>query len=203
MRTFFDLDDVIFDTRRFIEDLREGFRAAGIPADVFNECYRARKASLYSLEDHVVCMADRSANDTSSLSSVADGLFLKAPDYVFPDMRRVLEDHGERIEILSFGGKAFQERKIRASEIGKYVRDVHITEGPKTEILVQLCRAHEPLLFIDDRIHHLDAIKTRFPNAVTVLMQRPEGRYADEASTAADLRAAHGTDIAAILERYQ
>jgi len=200
MRAFFDLDDVILNTRDLLRDLERVFEEAGIPPEVFAGCYRKKGASVYSLAAHTSCMAEQSGVPTERLEKVARKLLARMHEYVFPDMLALLSEKGREIAILSFGGSEFQHAKVLHSGIGRHVAGVYVTEGAKDATLAKICAPEEAFIFVDDRSHHIETVKAAFPNAIAIFMQRPEGRYNDEVPRTADHRAAHGKDIARIMD---
>lgn len=203
MRIFLDLDDVVFNTRGLIRDLRCVYIDTGIPEDIFKACYRAPGVSLYSLDAHAACMAERTGASKERLLHIGRTLLVCAEKYVFPDMHAFFVEHGKDTTILSFGGSDFQKAKIAGSGIRKYVHEVLVTEGAKDDVLEGICRRDERFILIDDRAHHIDAVKRAFPRAIAIFVARPEGRYADETPRSADHTAKSGEDIKKIVGSLQ
>lgn len=196
---FLDLDDVVFDTKRFLADLRERFTATHVPADIFDACYHSRENGIYAVETHIDCMARRTQCSRATLENIMETYIKEAPLYVFPDMQGLMKEYGEHITILSFGSKDFQKRKIAASGVGKYVSRVIVTEEPKEMTLQGLYPLPRHFFFVEDRAAHIDAVKKAFPEAIAIFMHRKEGRYDDLPPASADHIVKNGEELAALI----
>jgi hypothetical protein len=185
MHIFIDFDDVLFNTKAFVADLKDAYLAIPkMTQEVFDACYYgehdASEAPIktYSLDAHLKCMAKRIGTETNILHAAANDHIARAERYVFLDCMPFLDQYGKNATILSHGSPEFQKRKIAASGCMKMVEErCIITEEPKSIVLKRIVENGEPFLFIDDRAFQIELVKKAFPYAITVLVQREEGRY--------------------------
>ena len=68
------------------------------------------------------------------------------------------------------------------SGIGKFIPNIVITDTSKAEAIAKILEneknnTSENIFFIDDRSEQIRDVKEKFPNVITVLVKRPEGRY--------------------------
>lgn len=189
MEIFIDFDDVIFNTKKFRDDLADVFFNNGIVRDVYEETYYDpeddRSLKVYDPRAQIVRIKKKIDIDEKKLAESID-LFMKDTSvYVFGDFISFVDCFGrENIHVISFGNKDFLEEKIKSSGIRKYADNIFLTDGLKSMIISEMMKMSgekfkEKLFFIDDRAEQIADIKEKFPQIMTILLKRPEGRYQD------------------------
>jgi hypothetical protein len=60
---------------------------------------------------------------------------------------------------------------------------VTVSDKPKAEIIGKIVgNKKTKIIFIDDRIDQIDAVKKKFPSSITFLMARRSGRFKERGS---------------------
>jgi hypothetical protein len=83
---------------------------------------------------------------------------------------------------VSFGEKEFQTKKVANSAIDKFIPNIIITDSSKAIEIRKILedskkQENEKMYFLDDRTEQIEEIKKEFPEMITILVKRPEGRY--------------------------
>ncbi|MFH1565234.1 MAG: HAD family hydrolase [bacterium] len=192
MKIFLDFDDVIFDTKRFIDDRDQIFLDNNIAPEIFNKypndySLKRKQGELvkYSDKEHLESLRDVLDNnvDFEKLRKEISELIKDAEKYVFKEFYDFAEKIGkENLFLLSYGDVKHQTEKVKNSGIMDYFADIIITDGLKSEALSKklLADNNEICYFIDDRITHLEDVKKQFPKIKTFLMASGDGRYKDD-----------------------
>lgn len=192
MKVFIDFDDVLFNTKRFIKDIKVVFRRHGISDNIFNETYKnANRFSgkidggmrTYDPSFQFKKIKEKIKIDTKLLENDFKIFKKDTSKYIFSDTDFFLGKMRKKdIFILSFGTNKFQKEKINNSKIKKYFSKVIITgcaeKGKAIEKIIK--ESKEAFYFIDDRVKFLEEVKIRYPFAKTFLVKRKEGRYKDK-----------------------
>jgi FMN phosphatase YigB (HAD superfamily) len=198
MKIFIDFDDVLFNTRDFIADIKVVFRRSGISEDVFYKTYKNRAVSLnkdgenaetYDPCFHFKKIKEETKINTDQLKNDFMALKKDTSKYIFPDVCHFLSKVQKKdIFILSFGTNKFQKEKIKNSGIGKRFNKIIVTERiNKGEAIGKIIgKSKEKFYFIDDRVKFLEEVKKKYPFAITVLIRRKEGRYKDKKNKCCD-----------------
>jgi FMN phosphatase YigB (HAD superfamily) len=184
-----DFDDVVFNTKKFREDLRTLFLSNGISKDLYEKTYYdvddERVIKTYDPEKQIVriCKMKGRDMDMNGLRNSLDSFLGSIEKYVFDDVISFMNEFaGDDVNIVSYGDAVFQKKKIDGSGIAKYCRDVIITERLKSRAVYEIMKKNnidgaEKTVFIDDRNEQIEDVKKRFPFVTTILLKRPEGRY--------------------------
>lgn len=187
MRIFIDFDDVIFNTKKFREDLTVIFALYGISEEEYYNSYfdpnDKRPVKSHDIEDQIERLKKIHSFDEKALRESVDNFMQDTSKYIFADVMIFADLHkNNRLSILSFGNKIFQEKKIRSSKIQKYIPNIIITDKTKSEALADVLKKQDILqkekaFFLDDRVEQICDMKKKFPDLITILVKRPEGRY--------------------------
>lgn len=192
MTILLDFDDVVFNTKKFREDLRELFFSNGVTNDLYEKTYYdtddGMAIKIYDPEKQLVriCETKERSIDMDGLRNSLNTFLRSTEKYVFDDVILFMKDFAEDDVILvSYGDAVFQKRKIDGSGIGKYCKDVIITEHLKSEVICELMKKKniigtEKVVFIDDRNEQIEDVKKKIPFVATILIKRPEGRYQEK-----------------------
>jgi len=195
MKIFIDFDDVLFNTKAFTEDIKKIFSKAGISEELFYETYRDRNDNSKKMDGHFLTynpslhfrkIKDKLDINTKMLESDFCALTENTKKYIFSDVPAFLKAFEKKdLFILSFGTNEFQEKKIKNSGISDYFSKIIIvSHGLKSHAIKEIIekksiKKDEPVYFLDDRVKFLEEVKVKFPDVITILVKRPEGRYQD------------------------
>jgi FMN phosphatase YigB (HAD superfamily) len=189
MKIFIDFDDVIFNTKKFKQDLAGIFSAHGISREEYENSYfdpnNRNTIRMHNMEDQIQRLKKSRFFDEKSLRKALNNFMQDSSSYVFEDVVPFVGLHeNDKLSVLSFGNKVFQEKKVKSSKIQNYIPDIVITGKTKAEALADIFKENnnllkEKVLFLDDRAEQISEVKKMFPDVATILIKRPEGRYQD------------------------
>lgn len=210
MRVFVDFDDVLFNTGAFVAHLKNIFADFGINEALFSETYEAMRTVdhggnfCYRFDKHVAKIREYKAIDEQALVGALEAALKNTEAFVFTDSKEFLQfltKHGHDVRVLSFGDQGFQTNKIQASGITPFVHEVIVTNEDKEVAMSHvLGDSTDPAYFFDDRVFFLESVKKAFPQVITVLVQRPEGRFQDTRTPLCDERVATLAEAEAFFE---
>jgi len=211
MKIFIDFDDVLFNTKNFIEDIKNIFKKFGISEKIFYETYRDRirnsdntneEMRTYDPLFHFKKIKEKIKIDTKKLENDFNILIKNTSKYIFGDTENFFRNVDKKnIFILSFGTNKFQEEKIINSGIGKYINKIIVVDYfEKAKAIGKVIgKSKEPFCFIDDRVKFLEEVKIKYPFAKTCLFKRKEGRYDDEKNKYCDFEAHNFKEVEKII----
>jgi FMN phosphatase YigB (HAD superfamily) len=211
MKIFIDFDDVLFDTRRFIFDIKKIFAESGVSEEIFEKYYKDKtrkndnKIGKYNPYKQIRKIK-KLGFETKKIEIRMNELLKNTARYLFKDGINFLKKFkDEYLYIASFGDKHFQKERIINSGIGKYFKKIIVVDVSKAIGIKRILRGKniepgEAIIFIDDRVKFLEDIKKSYPGMVTFLMKRPEGRYGDEKTKYCDFEVANFDDVIKIIE---
>lgn len=192
MKIFIDFDDVIFNTKKFREDLKEVFLGFGVSKEMYEGTYfDTEYKGLVRSHDpagQISRIKGLMDVDGKSLMDAINSFMKRASEYVFPDFVPLVKSCGaDNTYVVSYGNVRFQLEKIKASGIEKITKNIFVAEELKTDMVEKIIEdrhisGDEKKFFIDDRVEHLDDMEEKFPEIVTIWMRRPEGRWSDVAN---------------------
>lgn len=181
---FIDFDDVIFNTKQFKEDLKEIFLSFGISCDEYDKTYHDENdlgvIKIHDPRSQIKRLEKIKVISSMELSRGVDEFMEGCPKYIFDDVDKFISKIGkDNIGVLSYGNLDFQNEKILKSGLGNKIEKIFMTDKLKSEIIGNVLEKHENevVYFIDDRIEQILDVKNKFPDIVTILLKRPEGRY--------------------------
>lgn len=188
MKVFIDFDDVIFNTKKFKEDLKNMFPLHGVSSEIFDKYYvdpndsRAIKTFNPWLHIERICN-NESEIDKEKLNKFVQIFIADISSYIFNDVYDFIETVDKKnIVVVSFGEQKFQAKKVFNSNIGKKIKNIVITQSSKKEVIEKILQKEknmnqEKTFFLDDRVEQIKDVKEKFPQIITILIKRPEGRY--------------------------
>lgn len=195
MKIFIDFDDVLFNTRRFRDDLQNLFFQHGISREVFERHYASSpvKSKTYDPWGHLELIKNGENMDVSEAQKELEEFMIDTNPYLFDDSVDFLKSFDDEfVCIVSYGEPKFQGMKIGECRVGKYCKEVRITDELKSSMIEKILKERsneEDVYFIEDRIEQIEDVKKRFPFVKTIFMRRPEGRYHDEPTEFCDFEA--------------
>lgn len=187
MKVFIDFDDVIFNTKKFKDDLVLVFLRFGVTQDLYEKSYfdpedgkLARAYDPYAQIKRLVRLTDI---DEDAINKALHEFMKTSSDYVFPDVKSFAMVCGgsKNLYVVSYGDVRFQEEKINSSGIKDFIDNIFITDKLKTSVIRDVLGkgdvAEDVVFFLDDRVEQINNVKKIFPGIKTILVKRPEGRY--------------------------
>ncbi|KKP96309.1 MAG: hypothetical protein US25_C0011G0007 [Candidatus Moranbacteria bacterium GW2011_GWE1_36_7] len=188
MKVFIDFDDVIFNTKNFKHDFKNMFFENGISNEIFDKYYNdpndSRAIKTFDPWLQIERIYDNEVEvDREKLNNLVRKFISDMSGYIFVDVLAFVNIVGvKNIFIVSFGEREFQTKKVLNSGIGKFIPNIVITDTSKAEAIAKILEneknnTSENIFFIDDRSEQIRDVKEKFPNVITVLVKRPEGRY--------------------------
>ena len=196
---FVDFDDVLFNTRDFMADLIAACAPFGISPKQWRDAYRNRTGDVpgvhapFTIERFAAVLGERTGVSAARLADAMRAIAMRdLPRYVFADsvpfLRAVGRDHAM---VLTYGDTEFQMTRVRDSGIAREVAEVFVTQSQKVEVIADYLAAHPSvaptdIVYLDDRATYFGPVKERLPEVRTVLVARPERRYADAPTDACD-----------------
>lgn len=216
MLIFLDFDDVLFNTREFRKEFRSLFLKFGISENQFNETYELSKEvggkeKTYQFDRHLSYLENVLKLDIAELRCLIDEFLVSTSRYLFQDgidFLKACVDSNISLELISFGSEDFQTRKVFSAGIEKYFKNIYAGNIVKGEVIKNRLKSKEytdenDIYFVDDRVEYLEIAKKINPNLKIILMQRPEGRYADKRSKDCDCLVANFNEILKIINLKQ
>ncbi|MDD2758017.1 MAG: HAD family hydrolase [Patescibacteria group bacterium] len=174
-RAYVDLDDTLYDTRQFKEDIFQVFASVGISHDDFIRAYR-RAAELpvlgyfnYTFPKQIEAVREQGCTVDDEILPRLEDLLKK--DYILPNAEeflRFLKTICRRVVLLTAGNRSFQAAKISATGLVGMVDEVVQIDGGKDGVLAPFVSAGEKILFINDNLDENKMIKEKF-SAVAVV----------------------------------
>ncbi|MDH4330571.1 MAG: hypothetical protein OEV93_03410 [Candidatus Moranbacteria bacterium] len=199
MKILLDFDDTLFHTAKFKEDLIGVFEECGVSPEDFKKYYYDYSPNdsnsdlkRYVFESHIDRLSEILGIDGENLRKKAHEFLSDTSAYLFSDVDEFLENFSkDDVYIISFGCD-FLKIKIGNTGIGKKVSEIVTTDKVKEFAVGDLLGREkekfdgEKIFFLDDRIDHLKSVKSKFPEIVSILVSRPEGRYDCELDDSCD-----------------
>jgi FMN phosphatase YigB (HAD superfamily) len=202
MKIFIDFDDVLFNTKNFVKDIKKIFYKFGISEKLFYETYKNRDVNpekagkhLHTYDPHLQFekIRNKLGIDTKPLEKEFENFTKNTGKYIFKDARAFLKNKNKKdLFIISFGTNKFQKKKIKNSGITKHFSKIIIL-GQKTKSQAirktlgeKKIKSQEPLYFLDDRVQFLEEVKNKQPFVKTFLVHRKEGRFEDKITKCCD-----------------
>ncbi|PIP28196.1 MAG: hypothetical protein COX29_02535 [Candidatus Moranbacteria bacterium CG23_combo_of_CG06-09_8_20_14_all_35_22] len=190
MKIFLDFDDVLFNTKKFIQDEIDIFRKYGISEEIFKKHYyqygKNKKGKIikkYNLKKQLQGIKKELNINIDNIENELRIFLSIVSRYIFSDTVLFLKQF-ERKELflISYSKTEFQKLKIKNSGLANYFEKIKITNGNKEEEMLKFIGKNkkEELFFIDDRVDYILKVKKKIPQIKTILLKRKEGRYDNE-----------------------
>ena len=213
MKIFLDFDDVLFNTRTFIESMKAVYETCGISKEIWSDAYRAVKVGFageertFDFEAHIIELHKQVSFDEKLLRQKIGALVKNTERFMFPDTKKFLarlQDEKVAIYIVSFGTSDFQTEKIEGANIEEYVEKIIVTSDYKASTLHEYISDNdEGVWFFDDRVKYIENVKQTFPKIRTIFMRREAGRYHDEPTALCDYVAENLDEAAKIIMKLE
>jgi len=200
MKIFIDFDDVLFYSKKFIQDEKKIFRKYKISEKIFQKHYyqyrKDKKGNLiriYNLKKQLRGIKKEKKMDIEPIRKELEVFLKDTGKYIFNDVENFLKKFEKKnLFIISYSKTDFQKNKIKNSGIPKYFKKIIITDEEKFKALKRIIDTektkNEEIFFLEDRTDYIAGIKNEIPWVKTILMRRPQGRYKDEVLACCDFR---------------
>ncbi|PIU09132.1 MAG: hypothetical protein COZ85_03005 [Candidatus Moranbacteria bacterium CG_4_8_14_3_um_filter_34_16] len=200
MKVFIDFDDVLFYSKKFIQDEKKIFRKYKISEELFQKHYyqyrKDKKGNLiriYNLKKQLRGIKKEKKMDIEPIRKELEVFLKDTGKYIFNDVENFLKKFEKKnLFIISYSKTDFQKNKIKNSGIPKYFKKIIITDEEKFKALKRIIDTektkNEEIFFLEDRTDYIAGIKNEIPWVKTILMRRPQGRYKDEVLACCDFR---------------
>jgi len=200
MKVFIDFDDVLFYSKKFIQDEKKIFRKYKISEELFQKHYyqyrKDKKGNLiriYNLKKQLRGIKKEKKMDIEPIRKELEVFLKDTGKYIFNDVENFLKKFEKKnLFIISYSKTDFQKNKIKNSGISKYFKKIIITDEEKFKALKRIIDTektkNEEIFFLEDRTDYIAGIKNEIPWVKTILMRRPQGRYKDEVLACCDFR---------------
>jgi FMN phosphatase YigB (HAD superfamily) len=191
MKIFIDFDDVMFNAKRFKNDLIKVFRKNGINRSEFENSYYAfaKKDQVrkiyYGPRKQINVLRRRGEIDRKKFTRDIDKFMEDLRGYVFPDCFGFISAFKKKdLYLITYGHEKFQLEKIKGARIKKFFKKVIISEKNKIDEILQTAKKEkflldENIVFIEDRPEQIEEAEKRKKSIKTFHMCRPEGRYSN------------------------
>jgi len=200
MKIFIDFDDVLFYSKKFIQDEKKIFRKYKISEKIFQKHYyqyrKDKKGNLiriYDLKKQLRGIKKEKKMDIEPIRKELEAFLKNTRKYIFNDVENFLKKFEKKnLFIISYSKTDFQKNKIKNSGISKYFKKIIITDEKKFKVLKRIIDTEkikeEEIFFLEDRVDYIVGVKNEIPWVKTILMRRPQGRYKDEVLACCDFR---------------
>jgi hypothetical protein len=207
MKIFIDFDDVIFNTKKFVADRGKIFQKNGVSQKIYTKCYHSEvetgRIKRYECRAHIRRARNLVAFDVKKLERDLDNHLAHAEGYIFSDAVKFLEKFKQAdLYLVSFAKTEYQKAKIKNSKISSYFKKVFIVDGPKAAAVGKIIKHHDDsYFFIDDRTAYIDDVKKRYPEVISILMQRGGGRYFDKKTKYCNFKTTNFAQVAKLINK--
>lgn len=183
MKIIFDFDHTLFSTKKLYSALVKSFKEIGISKELFQKTFKRSKSKrgLYNKGKHFdLIIKNKPGINHEILQEKWEKALNKSDRFLYTDVLPVLEKFKNEynLYILSHGMEDVQKDKIEKSKIKKFFKKIYITKDiNKASALKKFLKKTEKAIFIDDNQEALSEIKKKFPNIITVRINRGVGKY--------------------------
>jgi len=193
-KIFIDFDDTLFNTAALKKSLIKMFEANGVSKSDFLSSYKDYPTVMHgSLKKYdpykqIGVLKKRLGIDKIKIKSDLEKLVGSSQKFVFRDAHPFLKNFERKdLFLVSFAKTDFQCRKIGNSGLVGEFSKVIVSDKSKAEIIGKILGKNKSkIIFIDDRIDQIDAVKKKFPDSIAFLMARRSGRFKERESKFVD-----------------
>lgn len=174
MTIYIDFDRTIFDTDKFLENLKDILVSNGISVDLLLDYVNKDQANGFNIYNALKLM-EKDVNVNSNVYKEMDKLFKKAEQYLYNDVYDFLKKvkkSGYKIFILTKGNDEYQLLKIKNTNTINYIDGVIVTLKDKGELDLN----YQGSIFIDDNPIDLESIMKKEPKRI-IRIKRVGAKY--------------------------
>lgn len=175
---FVDLDDTLFQTCRFKEDIFKIFYSYGVSRD---DCAATYKQAVFGPMEGYFCYTFQKHADlirekgyqipdetVNRLNGLLDNNYLETDTEFFLSGLKKL---GGQLVLQTAGEKHLQQKKIDVADLTKYFDRVDIIDGGKIEHILSVAHQARAVLFINDNLQENVKIKVELPDVLVIAKQ--------------------------------
>lgn len=183
MKIILDFDDTIFNTHRLFNDFLNIFLKAGFLKKEFLDNYQETKKRTGYLNLEMasdLLFHKTKISNQKSVKKETENISSRMKQFVYPDFFIFAKNFNKNnLILLSYGNSKFQNRKIEKSQIIPFFSEIIIAPKDKIETIKVISQKYkkEKLFFIDDKAEQVDSVKEKFPQIITMKMERPHGKH--------------------------
>jgi len=206
MKIVIDFDDTIFDTYLFVQEIIGHFKRVGFTSEEFKEIYKKSKEKMKDFDQKTVVdlFFKLKPFDKEYVVEEIDSLIERSEEFIFPDFKKFANERlRKELILLSFGLTDFQKRKIDNSNVKNFFDKIYITDKDKVVNIEHIYRSNpeDLVVFIDDKATEIDKVKEKFPDIITIKMERPRGGHVKIKSEKTDYIAKNFSDVKKIIKK--
>ncbi|MFA4819247.1 MAG: HAD family hydrolase [Patescibacteria group bacterium] len=180
----FDLDNTLFKTPLFKQDIYKVFIAHGIDPEVFWKTFylsydiEPQSKGCYSLQKHFSILNVDSPIVKQEISSkVTENVYTRGREYLYVDVLPTileLKRRDEKVVLLTKGDKESQELKLDATHIREYFDEIKIVSDNKLPVLKELSQKNKVLVNINNHPDELRVCSSKIPQIICFLIKRSD-----------------------------
>ena len=152
MKIYIDFDGTLFNSKIQYQRLINIFKKYNIEEEYIKELM---KEEFYQKEKSFDILTKKIIEDKNLNKNILKELNdIYKPDLIYPDVIPFLEKYQNKYELilLTLGNIEYQEKKIKASNLSKYFKDIIITNKDKSKLNIN----YENSIFIDNNPKELE-----------------------------------------------
>jgi len=174
MKYIFDFDDVLFyNSEKLKKRMYTCLDKAGISYETAEAYYKKIRGGEFSLKDFISELIELENKKDINAGELHEEIMRECPNFINTELVDLVKKLGkENCYIVSYGEHEHNMNKIEGSGLAPLFREIAVVSGSKNEAIEKICEKHkdEKVVFIDDKIHHLEEIDfKKCPNLKTIL----------------------------------
>jgi len=173
--SFIDLDDTLFNTYLFKEDIFGCFERCGVSREDYLDTYRQAVFGPvegyfdYTFKKHADILRELGYQITDSTIFELNNLLEKSyNDSQAEEFLLELKKISHKLILLTAGEQRLQKRKIDSTGLVKYFDQVIIIDGGKSQKIVDVAGQADKILFVNDNLKENNQIKKDLPYVLVV-----------------------------------
>ena len=173
MKFIFDFDDVLFNTRKFKEQIYLSVEKIGIPRSVEEECYKEFRKYAFSLKKFLSYLFDKEKKENVSVDGIYEEIMFDCKSFLNQELVEMVRNLGATNSfIVTSGDKEFQFDKIKRAGVESLFLEIIVVPESKKGEIEKLCAKYknEKVIFVDDKIQFFkDLDMSKYSNLKTIL----------------------------------
>ena len=173
--SFIDLDDTLFNTYMFKEDILECFARCGVTKEDYYDSYR--QAVFGPVEGYFDYTFKKHADILRNLN-------YQIPDSTIDDLNNLLKKNyndsqaeqfllgikkiSHKLILLTAGEPELQKKKIDSTGLAKYFDQIEIIDGGKSQKIVAVAGQANKILFVNDNFKENIQLKHDLPYVLVI-----------------------------------
>ena len=181
MNYYIDFDYTLFDTLAFRKELYKLLEKNGLNKELLKptpEVAKSKGGKLFNLKTLFIDISEKYNLPKEQILKELKHILDKCEEFLYSDsieFLQFLKENGNKVYLLTWGDKEFQEEKVVKSNISKYFDKMIFTE----ELKFTLNLDYKNSIFIDDSLKDLEGFYKN--NALKVIrIRRENGKYSDK-----------------------